>query len=328
MKKKFILLLCLIAFSSCSKNDETEPAQTTSSSIDIFEDQEPVSSFSPTENRLCEDLESVSVGTVKNDSLTELSGLVYTSGNLWAHNDSGSKSGVFKLSEAGEDLGFFELDIAKSKETDFEDISIFENKIYLADIGNNINTDERASVQVYKFEIPETMIEDFKTYELTYPDGARDAEAFFVDPVTGAFVIIEKAIGLEVLLGSTADAGVYMVDPEESNVLKRVGKIDLSYLAEISTSPIPESAKVSNVSGVITGADISIDGSVIAIRTYRSVWLFPRNDNQSIMEAFGNEPCEAPVGLEDQGEAIALNSDTKSFFTISEGGNSKIYETK
>ncbi|MDH3683576.1 MAG: hypothetical protein OEV40_26960 [Acidimicrobiia bacterium] len=74
--------------------------------------------------------------------------------------------------------------------------------------------------------------------------------------------------------------------------------------------------------GLATGADVRADGAVIAVRTYATVWLFARAEGQTIADALGSVPCEAPTRPEAQGEAIAFVADgTNGFMTVSEGRN-------
>jgi hypothetical protein len=58
---------------------------------------------------------------------------------------------------------------------------------------------------------------------------------------------------------------------------------------------------------VVTGGDMSADGSVVAVRTYEVVYLWPRDAGQTVADALAGEPCEAPVAFEPQGEAVALD---------------------
>lgn len=69
-----------------------------------------------------------------------------------------------------------------------------------------------------------------------------------------------------------------------------------------------------------TAADVSLDGYVIAVRTYSHVLMFTRPHGSPFEAAFATPPCVAPSTLEQQGEAIAF-AGADGYVTISEGGH-------
>ena len=71
----------------------------------------------------------------------------------------------------------------------------------------------------------------------------------------------------------------------------------------------------------MSAADLSADGTVLAVRMYATIWLFDRAPGQTVAEALMSAPCEAPSAPEIQGEAIALHLDGRGYTTISEGLN-------
>ena len=71
----------------------------------------------------------------------------------------------------------------------------------------------------------------------------------------------------------------------------------------------------------VTGGDVSPDGSLVVLRTYRSVLVFERADDQTLAEALLGEPCFGPQEEEPQGEAIAFTGDGAAYVTASEGAN-------
>ena len=76
---------------------------------------------------------------------------------------------------------------------------------------------------------------------------------------------------------------------------------------------------------IITGADVSPDGNVVLVRTYRRVLAFARPKGASLEAAFGVDPCSAPQADERQGEAVGFAADGAGYFTISEGANAPIH---
>ena len=93
--------------------------------------------------------------------------------------------------------------------TDSEDISIGPGPVtnvsylYVADIGDN--NENRFSIKLYQAPEPAVYfwqtnspfagraLKGMRTITLTYPDGAHNAEAEFVDPVTGDWFVLTKA---------------------------------------------------------------------------------------------------------------------------------------
>ena len=289
-------------------------------------------------------------GSVQTLDLTEASGLVASHSNqevLWTHNDSASAgtnstAGVFAVGTDGADLGFFELvdqTGASIDGTDTEDIAYRDGRIYLADIGDN--GQRRDTVQIHIFDEPNTQPPSSgqvaaTTVSLTYPDGPTDAEALLVDPLSNEVVIISKA-----QLGEVANSRIYSFDLPDLGPgapptieMELVDELDTSELESASTDLSLTALFFPNL---VTGADISADGRTIAIRTYATVWLYPRAEGQTMAEALAGQPCEGGSAAESQGEAVAFlalaagrnnpsgsNLNTVYYATVSEGTNPAI----
>ena len=260
-------------------------------------------------------------GTVASGALTEISGVAAsrrTNGVYWVHNDSGDTARVFAIGADGRDLGEFALGGVTA--VDWEDIAAGPGPaagvayLYLADIGDNART--RASVQIYRVSEPAVnpaatpgppqTLGGVATLTLTYPDGPHDAEALIVDPTTGELFVVTKD-----LVGGVA--GVFRAPAN---------------LANGSTSGLTRVATVSLGAGRgVTGADVTPNGDVVALRTYLSVVLFPRAAGQSLAQAFSQASCAGaapPFGSstpasEPQGEAIGFTRDGRGYVTVSEG---------
>ena len=71
--------------------------------------------------------------------------------------------------------------------------------------------------------------------------------------------------------------------------------------------------------------DISPDGRLAAVITYRSLYLFPREDGESWPEALQRQPVEiiGPPGFHD--EAVGFSSDGRSVIVASEGRPSPLF---
>ena len=262
----------------------------------------------------------------------EISGIAASrvnEGVLWAHNDSGDTARVFAFAADGRPRGVF--DLAGAEAVDWEDMAIAAQSggdyLYLADIGDNGAV--RPGVVVYLVVEPELgdgndagTIDDVGRIDLRYPDAPHDAETLLVDPLSGDLVIVTKEI-------ATGNAGIYSASPEAwrngTATMVKVGEIEKARLTPAAAAPEEASALVRGVGYLPTGGDVSRDGALIAIRTYASVFIWPRAEGQSIAEALAGVPCEAPSAIEQQGEAIAFNVEGDGYFTVSEGANPPVY---
>ncbi|MGF1596370.1 MAG: hypothetical protein ACFCVK_05480 [Acidimicrobiales bacterium] len=290
----------------------------------------------------CGALEAKTVATVDEPELTELSGLVASRrhpGTVWATNDSGDRARLFALdlrpatsgaTSGSVGVGAVDIDLDGIDPVDVEDLASDGDRLYVADIGDNDAV--RSEIRVYRLAEPDPegagTAGGVETFRFRYPDGPRDAEALFVDPVSGDLIIIDKRLTDEegrLRIGAPAPATVFAAsppfDPDAVTDLEAVGTIDLAALAARSTAaPPPGVTGVPGLSGVVTGADIRSDGALVALRTYRTVWLFPRAQGQTVAEALAGPGCEAATVVEAQGEAVALlDPDTSRFVTIGEG---------
>ncbi len=252
--------------------------------------------------------------------LDEISGMALSRsypGVFWVHNDSGDQPRVYAVNGEGKLLGTYTLEGAKA--VDWEDMSIGPKAgggsyLYLADIGDN--NARRDSVHVYRVAEPKVdpeqspvtvTLSGVSAFEFVYEDGARDAEGFFVDPLTGAFYVVSKREleGNRLYRSTAPKAG-------RRNTLTRVARF-----------PFTGS----------TGADISADGLQVLIRRYssRTNPLMPpsgagsywrRADGSTPIEELLAQPGElVPLAAEVQGEAIAFAPDGKGFYTTTERGS-------
>jgi hypothetical protein len=248
-------------------------------------------------------------GVVASTELVEASGLAMsrtTEGVLWAHNDSRGDPVLHAFTPAGEDLG--DVEIPGAFAFDWEDMGAGPGAdgtgsfLYVGDLGDNfgirggiVNVWQVPDVDPSKVDgvFPSAMS---ITYQLA--DGPFDAEALFVDPIEPAMYIVTK---------SRTEAFVFkgpLTPSDEPHPMSLVTTLFLD--AEV------------------TAADITIDGHLIAMRGYRTVWMWSREPGQSIADALETEPCTAPSPEERQGESIAFDREW-GYFTVSEGATPPIH---
>jgi len=264
----------------------------------------------------------VSKGELGSPQLNEVSGLVDSRdqpNTIWVHNDSGDSAHVYAIRSNGKLIASYSLpveardweDMAREPQTNSADW------LYVADIGDNASGREEG-VEVHRFreptirqgnqDGPPVPIREIESSRFHYPDGPRDAEAYFVDPLTGASYIITKPkFGIP---------EVYRADEFAREVqLKKVGELK------------PE--KTMQALGWVTSADISNDGTWITVRSYSAISLISRPKGSSLEQALLGPHCQLTPPTEKQGEAIGFSNEGSfaiSLVTISEGARSSIFQ--
>lgn len=244
--------------------------------------------------------EGISIKEVDYPELDEMSGLAFGKTHpdlIYTHNDSGGKPVVYVLDSLGNKISEIELLGAKNK--DWEDIAVGPGKggksfIYVGDIGDNFSI--RNKVTLYRVEEPTDLTSPVKVkadkINLTYPDGAMDAETLMVDPISGDIFILSKRDSVNTLFRLAADK----FETGEA-VLEVIQKLPIT----------------SSVAG-----DISQDGSQIIIKNYLEILYWKRESHESVPEALSKKPIKIPYIPEPQGEAIGFTPSGEAFYTISE----------
>lgn len=219
------------------------------------------------------------IGRVEHEALDEVSGIVKsTLGDFfWVHNDSGDEARLFALDADSNVLWppfmrMAEADwpghgIDNAWNFDWEDIALADGVLYIADVGNNGNA--RRDLGVYVVNEPNPMaipkMRTLKFLPIRYPDQETypakrwhfDCESVFV--ADGKLYFITKHRRPGEIGGFEAGAKLYRLDTaftDRENVLTMVGRHDGVFLA--------------------TGADLSPDGSRLAVSTYDALWIFDR----------------------------------------------------
>ena len=258
----------------------------------------------------------IQTGTIQNGSVNEASGIVASRMNpnvLWTHNDSGDSARIFAMTSAGTNLGTYSIPGASA--IDWEDIATGPGPLagtqylYMSDIGDNASI--RSTIDVYR--VPEPVVSDLQSLVNTsisgvakltfaYPDGARDAESLFVDPLT---------------------KDIYIVTKRETP--KRVYRA--AYPQATSGTTTLELMTTFTSDTWLTSADISPDGNEILVRSGEigSGRLFTRPTGGSITDAFNAGSITVPLHAESQGEAIGFDPFGRGYYTTSEGSGQPIY---
>ncbi|HKP83627.1 MAG TPA: hypothetical protein VJT69_16460 [Pyrinomonadaceae bacterium] len=265
------------------------------------------------------------IATIKDKSVSESSGLAasrLTPGAYWTHNDSGDGPFVYAFDTRGDSLGVFR--VAGAQARDWEDMAAGpgpERKpyLYLGDIGDN--NEARPEIVVYR--VPEPALTDTRkltktrpgttapseAIRLRYPDGAHDAEALLVHPVTGHIYIVTKVV--------IANPTVYEAAPPFTTgkpvTMTRLGVVNVPSL----------------FGGVITGGSISPDGRSVALCDYfQGYELTLPASSTNFNDIWKQKMVSFDLGKRKQGEAITYRLDGKALLATSEGKQSPLIQVE
>lgn len=245
----------------------------------------------------------ISTGIIKEKKINEASGLVESIANpgmFWTHNDSGNDAELFLIDKTGTIHATVHFPNLKNR--DWEEVATStqdgKNYIYVGEIGDN--NAQYAQKYLYRIVEPvlnhtvsDTTITQVETITFKLSDGARDTEAFFIDPLTNACYIFSK---------------------RELNV--RLYKLDLATTSQ--DERVAQRVIEQMPFTLIVAADISVDGAEILIKNYDNIYYWKRTATESIEDALKRSPVTLPYTPEPQGEAIAFDRAGTGFYTLSE----------
>lgn len=238
--------------------------------------------------------------------LTSVSGLAAShrhDGVLWAVEDSLEPADLVALTTDASELGRIRVQGGPLPNLDWEDLAVATgpdgtSRVYIADIGDNLSF--RPRVQLYVFDEPDptdTAVTP-RVVQMTY-DGADGRP---VRPNAEALVVQDSAVWV-IDKNPDGPATVWRLDADPSTATEGL-------LRPVSSLDLPGEQ--------VTGADLSPDGSVLAIRTIDAVRLYPVDPGADIAEALTATPCTTPPPPERQGESIALLPGGRGIATVSE----------
>ncbi len=233
--------------------------------------------------------------------LTESSGVCCDQERtVWTHNDSGGKPNIFGFNSNGVLLGTVLLRDADAR--DWEDMCCFTTSagefIAIGDVGDNLAS--RKSVQIYVIRRPEKQLPESVSpvvlqLDVRYETGPVNCEALAFDNRRGSFWLASK---------ENLRCRLFEVSVPNLNEALRASsaKKPIQVVAEVRGQiPLP----------VVTGADISPDGSLFVFCTYAPGGILARKSNSS---GASGQPGGAAKGSEAQddeaknGGAVAENA--------------------
>lgn len=209
----------------------------------------------------------------------------------YVQNDSGDSARFFAI-DARTGALRATVKVRGATNHDWEDLAVAPDaagtpSVWLADIGDN--TGQRSEVQLYRVNEPRiapgahelvVSTEPADVWRLRYPSGPVNAESLAVAPNGRAYVFTKNPTGAAV-----AYAVPPSPDPHRVQALRRIGTLQIPPLA--------------------TGAALSKDGSVLAVRTYFGAYLW-RVRNADIAAAVRTKPIDVTLPVQRQGEGICV----------------------
>ncbi len=263
-------------------------------------------------------------GRLQDRKIREASGLArsqHQPGLMWVINDSGARNIVHAINPAGDRLGEFRLLNARNK--DWEDLASFilGDKAYLmiADIGDNQAKRKKRTLYVVAEPTARNHGEEFSRWRIDYdyPDGARDAEAAAIDIANDRALVLSKR---------DVPPRLYAIALQSNSndrvIATKLGPVNS--LHQPTHQEVLAAPKDKNWFWQPVGMDISADNRAAVILTYRAVYYYGREQQQSWLEALNSKPIRVGIGDFEKAESVAFGDDARTVFVTGESRHSPI----
>lgn len=296
------------------------------SSIKASRDQPP-----PDPERMSKDYGSpFNPGELEDRAIDESSGIVASRRNpglYWTHNDSGDGPFLYAIDGKGGKRGTWRVTGASA--LDWEDIAAGpgaqpgQSYLYVGDIGDNDK--ERREIIVYRIAEPVVMpaeaestqddaeqTEPATAIRLRYPDGKHDAESLVVHPISGDLYLLTKTRS-----ASSASTIYKLAAPFSTSTINTLEKV-----GDIRTPGL--------FPGMITGADISPDGTKIILCDYFNAYeaSLPDRSGGRFDDIWKQPLLIIKLGEREQGESVCYRLDGQAILATSEGRHSPLIEVE
>ena len=267
------------------------------------------------------------IGTVRVAGLDEISGIAsLPDGGFVVHNDEGSPR-LYVTAADGTLQQRIEIDGARIR--DWEDLAVMPGPagplLVIADTGDNAGL--RKSVRLYFVALPGSeaagtaadRLRVTHALKLRYPDGPRDVESVAYDPAGDRLLLLSKRDRPPRLY--EIDAAAALQAPEATaGFVGEVPGLRPPARADLLRDPF-RGPWVSQP----TGLDIRADGRMAAIITYRSLYLFRREDGDDWGAAFQRVPLEIPGPPGTHDEAVTFDATGGAVIVTAEGLPAPVY---
>jgi hypothetical protein len=250
--------------------------------------------------------EVVQTGMTLPTEVRETSGLARSFRNpdlFWTHNDAGNQPVLFAIGADGRITQ--RVQVTGAELVDWEDIESAPCAegacLFIGDIGDNDGARQR--ITMYRIAEPADGATTARAVALhaRFPDGPRDAESLFADRAGNLFIVTK---------GREEDIALYRYPAPQ-----RAGEtVTLERVRTLFPQP-------RNNDDRITSATATPDGRWVAIRSYRSLYLYAL---AALTSGNAAEPSVVDLAMlgETQGEAIVL-ADDGIMWTSSEADGDK-----
>ncbi len=313
---RFVALAALVVIgaTACSSGEETRPGSASTTAAPVTESTQTASTSVPTPPSSAElvamacagDLAWSVAGPLAGD-LTSVSGLAAGRRDpdaVWAVEDSLEPADLVAIGVDGSELARIRVDAGPVSNLDWEAVSTTIGVdavplVVIGDVGDNFAF--RRTVRFLVLDEP--ALDGDSTTSAVAP---RVVEASYVDG-TGAPV----RPNAEAIVAQGDTVWVFDKSPSAPTTVYR------GSLAGDSTVLTP-AATLDLAGEAVSDASLSPDGRVLALRTNRAIRLYPVSDSESLADALGGTPCNAPVPPEPQGEAVTILAGAAGLLTTSE----------
>jgi hypothetical protein len=260
----------------------------------------------------------IDIGILGERLLVETSGVVASLWHddlLWMHNDSGDAARVYAIGGDASLKGRVRL--SEASVVDVEDIAVGlcperrTSCLFVADTGDNHRNRLDAAIFIVEEPAPEDLSPDIVFFTdryirvpLTFEGGPVNVEAVVVHPEGAALLLIEK------------------IDDDGARVFEARGPFQDGrsvFAKELFLMPRVGVGMVEN-GRMITGADLHLSGTRLAVRTYTGVYELQIDEGQPWSAFASVEAKLVALGpfSEPQGEAIAYTGSGDALVTVSE----------
>lgn len=264
------------------------------------------------------------LGDLSDSRIREASGIAASRRRadiLWVINDSGNDPLIYAVGLDGSDRGH--VPIRNARNQDWEDLAAFVYNrtafLLVADCGDNEN--RRKSCVLYIVKEPrvgpagivaKVPLEWLLRIEYVYFDGPRDCEGVAVDVQRREILLLTKRTDPPVLY-SLPLTFAQSDTVQTARPVTRVGGIPKPTAEDLREDPL-----YGRFRSQATAMDISPDGKVIAVLTFKRPYLFYRRENESWPRVFDHLPIPLDMPRMRQAEALCFSTDGASLIVTSE----------
>ncbi|MET8368664.1 hypothetical protein ABZU42_02915 [Micromonospora profundi] len=246
-----------------------------------------------------------SVCQIRDDRLTEISGMVATDDGYVVVNDGADNEARRRIFFLDDRCAVQRTVSYPSRPRDTEDLAIGrDGTIWVADIGDNDRTRETIGLWRLAPGADQPVL-----YRMTYPDRPHDAEAMLLDGEGRPLIITKGGSGTVYLYAPTT-----ALKPDGTTALALVGQVSLPS----TTTSNPYSFVGRNV---ITGGASAPDGRRVALRSYADAFEYDVSNGDVVAALTGGTPRIVALPDEPQGESITYSRDGRSLLTVSESAS-------